>query len=122
MMDMSKTTEGRLIAAAKVTGTAVYNAKGQKLGSIEDIVIDKESGSVEYAVLSFGGFLGLGDKHYPLPWSALEYDTRYDGYVAHLDKDQLRDAPAYGPHEPIDWTLDYGHRIDSFYKIPGAWQ
>jgi sporulation protein YlmC with PRC-barrel domain len=121
-MDMSKTMEGHLIAARKVTGTAVYSTQGQKLGSIEDIVFDKQSGTVEYAVLSFGGIFGLGDKHYPLPWSALEYDTRYDGYVVNLDKDQLRDAPAYGPQEPIDWTRDYGRRIESFYKIPGIWQ
>ncbi len=122
MSDMGKTTSGSLIAADKVTGTDVYNTSGQKLGSIEDIVIDKISGNVQYAVLSFGGFLGLGDKHYPLPWSALDYDTRYNGYVVNLDKERLRDAPAYGAHEAIDWTPDYGRRIDTFYKIPGAWQ
>ena len=70
-----------LIAADKVEGTTVYNRAGEKLGSIESVVIDKVSGKVAYAVLSFGGFLGIGDSHYPLPWGMLKYDTNLGGYV-----------------------------------------
>jgi sporulation protein YlmC with PRC-barrel domain len=120
MMSDAENMAGNLISADKVTGTAVYNPSGQKLGTIEDLMIDRVSGQVQYAVLSFGGFLGLGDKHYPLPWSTLTYDTRCAGYVANLDGEQMRDAPAC--EEPLDWTPDYIHRVDSFYKIPGAWQ
>ena len=60
-----------LIAAEKVTGTNVYNPAGEKLGSVEDIMIDKISGKAIYAVMSFGGFLGIGDRHHPLPWASL---------------------------------------------------
>lgn len=116
MSDMDKMTSGNLINAEKVHGTDVYNMKGDKLGAIEDLVLDKEKGYVRYAVLSFGGFLGLGDKHYPLPWAALKYDTRKDGYVVNLSKEQLENAPAYESDEKIDWTPDYGSRVDAFYK------
>lgn len=122
MSDMDKMISGNLINAEKVHGTDVYNTKGEKLGSIEDLVLDKIEGRVQYAILSFGGFLGLGDKHYPLPWGALKYDTRKGGYLVNLDKQQLENAPAYEPSERVDWTPDYGRRIDAFYKIPGAWQ
>ena len=65
----------RLIASNKVEGTAVYNRQGERLGSIYNFMVDKRSGQVEYAVLSFGGFLGIGEDYYPLPWKALTYDT-----------------------------------------------
>jgi sporulation protein YlmC with PRC-barrel domain len=115
-------TSGNLINAEKVHGTDVYNAQGDKLGTIEDLVLDKIEGRVQYAVLSFGGFLGLGDKHYPLPWAALKYDTRKGGYMVNLDKEQLENAPAYEADQQIDWTPDYGRRVDAFYKIPSGWQ
>ena len=69
-----------LIGSDKVEGTAVYGADDTKIGSIERVMIDKMSGKVSYAVLSFGGFLGIGDDHYPLPWQSLKYDTRLGGY------------------------------------------
>src|SRR5271157_4713362 len=67
-------THGRLIAASKVNGTTVYNRAGEKLGSIYDVMLAKGSGKAEYAVMSFGGFLGIGDRYHPLPWDALTYD------------------------------------------------
>ena len=80
---------------SKVAGTAVYNANGDKLGSIDDLIIDKVSGQVRYAALEFGGFLGIGTDRYPLPWSMLKYDTGLDGYVVPLQKEQLEKAPRY---------------------------
>ena len=71
---------GSLIGSDKVEGTAVYGANDTKIGSIERVMIDKMSGRVSYAVLSFGGFLGIGDDHYPLPWQSLKYDTNLGGY------------------------------------------
>ena len=71
---------GSLIGSDKVEGTAVYGANDTKIGSIERVMIDKMSGKVSYAVLSFGGFLGIGDDHYPLPWQSLKYDTNLGGY------------------------------------------
>ena len=122
MSDMDKLTTGNLINAEKVHGTDVYNMAGEKLGTIEDLVLDKINGSVQFAVLSFGGLLGLGDKHYPLPWSALNYDTRQGGYVVNLSKEQLENAPAYEADEQIEWTPDYGRRVDAFYNVSRGWQ
>jgi len=122
MSDMDKMTSGNLINADKVQGTNVYNMQGDKLGSIEDIVLDKVDGRVQYAVLSFGGFLGMGDKHYPLPWATLKYDTSKAGYMINLDKERLENAPAYNPEEQIEWTPDYGRLVDTYYKRPGGWQ
>jgi sporulation protein YlmC with PRC-barrel domain len=85
----------RLIASNKVEGTAVYNRQDERLGSVYNFMVDKRTGKVEYAVLSFGGFLGIGDDYYPLPWKALNYDTRLEGYVVDLDKNRLREAPHY---------------------------
>ncbi len=67
-------TGGSLIAASKVNGTTVYNTAGEKLGSVYDVMIDKRSGKAAYAIMSFGGFLGIGDSYHPLPWQSLTYD------------------------------------------------
>ena len=68
-----------LISSDKVEGTAVYNREGEKLGSIHTLMIDKMSGKVAYAVMSFGGFLGIGDRYHPLPWNVLDYETSQGG-------------------------------------------
>ncbi|MBM3601430.1 MAG: PRC-barrel domain containing protein [Alphaproteobacteria bacterium] len=108
-----------LIAADKVEGTSVYNTKGDKLGSVENVMIDKRSGRVAYAVMSFGGFLGIGDQHHPLPWSVLKYDTNQGGYVVNLDKKALEGAPSYKRDEPVDLgTADWDRRLHSYYKVP----
>src|ERR1700722_18758988 len=80
MADIETDETDVLIASNKVEGTAVYNPGGDKLGSIYNFMVDKESGQVEYAVLQFGGILGLGSDHYPVPWAALEYDEEQGGY------------------------------------------
>src|SRR6201996_1317467 len=95
MADMTKNTAGNLIAAEKVEGTNVYNTQGDKLGSVDDIMIDKVSGQAIYAVMSFGGFLGMGTKQHPLPWSSLTYDENKGGYVVNLDKKMLENAPTF---------------------------
>lgn len=111
-----------LISADKVEGTKVMNPTGEKLGSIEDIMIDKRSGKVAYAVMSFGGFLGIGDKHHPLPWSMLKYDTNLNGYVVNLDKRTLENAPTYGTDEHIDLADEtYGRKVHDYYKVPPYW-
>ena len=111
----------RLIASDKVEGTAVYNRQGERLGSVYNFMVDKRSGQLEYAVLSFGGFLGIGDSYHPLPWKALTYDTSQGGYVVDLDKDRLQGAPSYSGSEAPDWSdPSYGRRIDDFYgPFPG---
>jgi sporulation protein YlmC with PRC-barrel domain len=119
--DITKITSGTLIAAEKVEGTNVYNLQGEKLGSVDDIMIDKISGRAIYALMSFGGFLGIGEKYHPLPWSALKYDERQGGYVVNLDKKMLEDAPTYGMDEDFRWTADYGRRVDKYYNAPTSW-
>jgi hypothetical protein len=89
--DRRETTS--LIGSDKVEGTAVYGADDQKIGSIQRVMIDKISGKVAYAVTSFGGFLGIGEDYYPLPWPTLKYDTRLGGYRTGITIDQLRGAP-----------------------------
>lgn len=104
-----------LISSDKVNGTKVYNTAGEKLGSIESVMIDKVSGNVRYAVLEFGGFLGMGTDRYPLPWSALQYDHDQGGYVVALDKDRLKDAPRYAQSDVPEYTNDYGRRVYDYY-------
>ncbi len=82
-----------VISSDKVEGTNVYNPAGEKLGSIDDLMIDKYSGKVSYAVMEFGGFLGMGTDRYPIPWSMLKYDEGKSGYVVPLDKVKLEKAP-----------------------------
>lgn len=109
-------TSGHLIAASKVNGTNVYNPSGEKLGSVYDVMIDKISGNTQYAILSFGGFLGMGDKYYPLPWRALTYDPAQGGYVVNIDKSRLEGAPSYGANETAAWSdASWGRRVDEYY-------
>src|SRR6516164_4550050 len=89
-MAMDEREFGNLIGSDKVEGTAVYGADDGKIGSIERVMIDKISGRVSYAVLGFGGLLGLGSDHYPLPWQSLKYDTRVGAYRTGVTQDQLR--------------------------------
>jgi hypothetical protein len=111
-----------LIASDKVEGTAVYRSNGEKIGSIERVMIDKSSGKVPYAVMSFGGFLGMGADYYPLPWAMLKYDPRMDGYVVDISEQQLKGAPRYGTHESWDWTnRERGRAIDEYYNVPSYW-
>lgn len=106
----------RLIAATKVNGTSVRNSAGESLGSIYDVMIDKQSGKVEYAIMSFGGFLGMGEHYHPLPWSLLKYDPRNDAYIVNLTKDRLQGAPAYTSTETPDWSNGtYGHQVRDYY-------
>ena len=109
-----------VISSEKVEGTAVYNSKGDKLGSIDDLVIDKRSGQVRYVALEFGGFLGMGTDRYPVPWSMLKYDTGLDGYVVPLDKAQLEKAPRYAQSEAPEYTDEYGRKLHDYYGV--GWQ
>lgn len=104
-----------VISSDKVEGTSVYNTSGEKLGSVDDLMIDKVSGQVRYAVLEFGGFLGMGADRYPIPWKVLKYSTDKGGYVVPLDKASLDKAPKYAEHNAPVFDKDYGTRINSYY-------
>jgi len=117
--ELDKREIGNLIGSDKVEGTAVYGADDSKIGSIERVMIDKVSGRISYAVLGFGGFLGLGNDHYPLPWQSLKYDTRLCGYRTGVTENQLRGAPKY--HDDSDWNWSDTTRnraLDDYYGVP----
>jgi sporulation protein YlmC with PRC-barrel domain len=111
-------TASAVISSDHVEGTKVYNTMGDKLGSIDDLMIDKVSGQVRYAVLEFGGFLGMGTDRYPLPWNMLKYDTTKEGYVVPLDKDRLEDAPRYASEQRPEYDDAYGRRVNDYYGVP----
>src|ERR1700740_655081 len=104
-----------LIASNKVEGTAVYKPTDERLGTVYNLMIDKRSGQVEYAVLSFGGFLGMGNDYYPLPWDMLSYDEDAGGYVVDLDKEALETAPHYAGDAEPTYDRAYGEQIYSHY-------
>lgn len=93
-----------LIAADRVNGTDVCNEAGDKLGKIEDVAIDKVSGEVAYAILSFGGVLGFGEKYHPVPWKLLTYDADRRAYVVPLDKAAIEEAPTIAESELSGWN------------------
>lgn len=108
------------ILADKVKGTTVYNAAGEKIGHIDDLSIDKVSGHITAAILSLGGFLGLGQKYHPIPWNVLHYDVSKNGYVAPLDRDQLMKAPSYDKHELGDTGEGRREEVYTYYAPFGA--
>ncbi len=108
----------RLISADKVKGTSVYNQAGESLGSIYTLMIDKYSGLVSYAVMSFGGFLGVGERYHPLPWKALTYDTGLGGYVVDVGREQLEGAPSYADGETPWSDPAYGRSVSDYYGLP----
>jgi hypothetical protein len=93
-----------LIGSDKVEGTPVYRSNGDRVGQIERVMIDKLSGKVAYAVMSFGGFLGIGEDYYPLPWSVLTYNPALGGYEVNITEQQLKNAPRYSRHDSWDWS------------------
>ncbi|MEO8923041.1 MAG: PRC-barrel domain-containing protein [Caldimonas sp.] len=118
-MTSSNMTLGDVISSEKVEGTNVYNNSGDKLGSIDDLMIDKRSGQVRYAVMEFGGFLGIDTDRYPIPWNMLKYDTSREGYVVPLDKARLEKAPKYQYQDVPEFDANYGRRVNGYYGVEG---
>jgi hypothetical protein len=106
-----------LISSDKVEGTSVLDKGGNKLGSIHSLMIGKKDGRVSYAVLSFGGFLGMGRSYFPIPWSQLSYSPQYDGYVTSLTEAQLTNAPKYDTAESSSWSdAAWRGNVDNHYR------
>jgi len=112
-----ETKPASLIASDRVEGTPVFRSGGKRIGSIKRIMLDKQRGAVAYAVMGFGGFLGIGDDYYPLPWALLTYDEGFGGYRIDVTDDQLKGAPAYARD---GW--DFGDRAKeaALYDYYGA--
>ncbi|PWK52758.1 PRC-barrel domain-containing protein [Silicimonas algicola] len=108
-----------MVSSADVNGTEVYGRDGVHIGSIDHLMIDKQSGNVAYAVMGFGGFLGLGEEHYPIPWNKLHYDTAKQGFVTDITADQVEGAPA----RTDDWhrDRDWERRTYDYYGVAPYW-
>jgi len=120
---LAKREVGRLIGSDKVEGTAVHDRSGVKIGTIERVMIDKYTGQVAYAVMSFGGFLGIGERYHPLPWRVLDYDTAQDAYVVDIDRRTLEGAPSFGRDEAVNWTDEaWNRRVYDYYRMTPYWE
>jgi sporulation protein YlmC with PRC-barrel domain len=118
------TTSGHTsaIRAKKVIGTSVKNASGETIGKIEDVVLDKQSNNIMFAVLGFGGFLGMGEKYHPVPWTTLRYDETADAYLVSFTKEQLKAAPADSMDELTKGDgSGVRDRAFDYYKAPHYW-
>ena len=111
--DAPRRADHPLVPVSRVKGQTVYNREGDKLGKVEDVAIEKASGRVAYAILSFGGLLGMGERHYPVPWKLLDYDTDKRGYVIPCDKAVLENAPSFEPDDLSGW--EDAHFSDNLY-------
>jgi hypothetical protein len=110
-----------LIGSDKVEGTAVYGADNQRIGDVKRVMIDKISGKVAYAALGFGGFLGLGEDYYPVPWSTLKYDTGLGGYRTNLTADRLKGAPKYSQSTGWNWNRENDRKVYDYYQAKPYW-
>jgi sporulation protein YlmC with PRC-barrel domain len=110
------------IQASRVIGTDVYNNEGKHIGTIEDVMLDKESNNIMFAVVGFGGFLGIGEKFHAVPWSSLDYEPSRGGYVVPFSRDQLEAAPA---HSIDELSRDDGRTARNasyeYYRVPPYW-
>jgi len=106
----------RLISSSKVEGTPVVGRDGEKLGTIQSFMVDKYTGRVAYAIMSFGGGLGVGASLFPLPWAMLDYDTSKDGYALDITKEQLADAPKFEANSEPEFDAGYRRRVLLFYR------
>jgi sporulation protein YlmC with PRC-barrel domain len=109
----------QMISSEDVEGTDVYGIDGKKIGEIDHLMIDKVSGRVTYAVISFGGFLGLGHSHYPVPWAALKYDPTLGGYITGITEEKLKDAPAFSDDAWSDRSWEA--QVHKHYNAPPYW-
>jgi hypothetical protein len=107
-----------LIGSDKVEGTNVYRSNGEKAGKIERVMLEKINGKIAYAVMSFGGFLGVGHDHYPVPWARLKYSERLGGYELNVSDQELKGAPKY---DPTNWNRDHDRKVFEYYGTPGYW-
>jgi PRC-barrel domain len=108
-----------LIGSDKVEGTAVYGPDDRNIGTVQRVMIDKISGKVAYAVVSFGGFLGMGEDYYPIPWAKLDYDTSLGGYRVDITEDQLKGAPKFNRGTDWNWSdRSRDQTVHDYFKTP----
>lgn len=108
-----------MVSSKDVNGTEVFSPAGDHLGHVDHLMIDKATGTIGYAVMAFGGFLGLGQDQTPVPWKKLRFDTGLGGYVTDITRDQLDHAPK----PPADWSEshEWRRRAYDYYGMPHYW-
>src|SRR5262245_60121348 len=110
------------IRAKKVIGTTVKDQAGQKIGEVEDVVLDKQSNNIMFGVVSFGGVLGIGEKYHPIPWSSLNYNETEGAYIVNFTKEQLKAAPSDSIEELTrNDGVSYRDRAYDYYKAKRDW-
>ena len=114
---MERDSASDLISSDRVEGTKVYSTDGDDIGSISRVMIGKRSGRVEFVEMSFGGFLGIGEKYHALPWDTLDYDTDRGGYVVNIDKERLKNAPNYERGNEPTFDRQYGETVYTYYGV-----
>ena len=120
--ELKRLTGDPLISSDRVEGTPVYRSNGEQVGTIDQLMIEKLSGKVAYAVMSFGGFLGIGEDYHPLPWSLLTYNPKLGGYEVNVSEDQLKAAPKYGRNENWDWSdRQRDEAVNKYYQTAPYW-
>lgn len=111
-----------LVSSTRIEGTPVVNARGEKLGSVHSVMIHKKTGQVVYAILSFGGFLGIGSHVHPIPWEKLAYDAQLHVYRVDLTRKQLEEAPIRHLDEADRPTIrSYDERLYEYYGVAPYW-
>ena len=111
-----------LIESDRVEGTYVYGPNGNHIGTIKRLMIEKVSGKVAYAVMSFGGFLGLGADEHTIPWNKLNYDTSLGGYRTDIMEEQLRGAPTFYRGSDYDWSdRERERELHDYWRTPYYW-
>jgi hypothetical protein len=117
-----ETKHHALVASDRVEGTVVRRMSGEKIGTIQRLMIDKISGNIAYAVLRFGGFLGLGDKHLPIPWASLKFDTTTQAYHISISDAELAKAPSYAADKEFDWgDRSQERKLHDYYRARAYW-
>ena len=110
-----------LVCASRVEGAPVFAPSGEKLGKIDELMIDKASGRTAYALMSFDGFLGVGERFYPIPWGMLDYDLSRHGFVTPLTRDQLEQGHSVADREVED-EIDWREAVHAYYGVAPYWQ
>ena len=109
---------GMLIASDRIEGTKVFRPDGESIGRVNHFMVNKRTGRAEFAILSFGGFLGLGEELRPVPWEALVYQPEYGGYVVSADDDTFRNSPFLEGGGAPEWDSAYTHRLFTYWGVP----
>jgi len=120
----AKDERADIYRASKLIGADVENPQGEKLGDIDDIVLDPETGRIRYAVLSFGGFLGLGEKYFAIPWTALTSKAGEKGdFILNVDKEKLKNAPGFDKNNwPNMADRSWAEQVYSYYGVKPHWE